>query len=106
MNTGEPDPLSDAYRSAWATRLALADDSLQILYTVMHRAGLDRFLEIPNPILEFTTQHWERGTTPDQFDEDPRRKALVLYARIVTNAVTTTARAIRTIMRTGKHPGP
>lgn len=99
VKPAESDPLADAYTSAWARRTALNDDSLQILYTAMHQADLDRFLVIDNPVLEFATQRWERGTAPEQFGEDLRRNALLLYARIVRNAVATTARAVRTIMR-------
>jgi hypothetical protein len=47
--------------AAWTERTAIGSDAIDILCIEMHRAELDAFLKVSNPILDYVGERWGGG---------------------------------------------
>lgn len=92
-------PLFEAYSAAWSDRVTLGSEALDILYIGMHRADLDAFLKLSNPILDFVIERWEAGSPPDQFEREFSRRWWMLFGRSLTRAVGANINAVRAVLK-------
>lgn len=99
VTSREPMPLFQAYSAAWSHRATLASESIDILYVELHRANLDAFLKVDNPILDFVGERWEAGTPPVQFEREFSRRWPMLFGRSLARAVSAHVGAVRSVLK-------
>lgn len=101
MRSREAIPLFGAYSAAWSRRPAPTGETgetVDVLYVEMHRADLDAFLKISNPILDFATEHWNAGSPPVRFEREFSRHRWSLIGRSLTGAAAANVRAVRAVL--------